>query len=324
MEERQEHEEHGLSAPPQNRLPVLGPMVSGLLSLFLAGSLVILAPIGLLIAPLAVIPVLRHAGDGKGAMQVWAPVTGLLVVLAFSGVGPLALAVLAAYLLVVVLPTLSVEVWRRAGWSEGRWIAVTVLLFTILLVGVGVFATAPNGPVETIIDWARQVAVDAEELYSALGMSRGELQRAMDQAEILVGWTLPGMIVAYLVALLFWLRPRIPILGFDLPVGSFEDYRSDEWLPVVFVVAGLSTVLLTGAGRWAALNVLLVVLSLYFVHGLAIIRAHLARWIGRGWLVRWGVLILALQMPLPAVVAMLGMVDAFRPLRPQPNEDGGQ
>ncbi len=81
---------------------------------------------------------------------------------------------------------------------------------------------------------------------------------------------------------------------------------------------------LSGTARWVALNLLVSVLALYFIHGLAIIRAHLARWIGRGWLVRWGVAFVALQMPLPAVVALLGLVDAFRPLRPQPNEDGGQ
>jgi hypothetical protein len=70
-----------------------------------------------------------------------------------------------------------------------------------------------------------------------------------------------------------------------------------------------------------ALNALIAVLILYFVHGLAIIRAHLARFVGRGWLVRWGVVLLCLQVPLPLLVAALGLGDSFFQLRPRPPED---
>ncbi len=107
------------------------------------------------------------------------------------------------------------------------------------------------------------------------------------------------MLEAYLVVLLFWARPRLALLGYPMASGAFEDYRNDEWLAVVFAVSGIGTLALGGTARWAALNVLVVVLILYFVQGLAIIRAHLARWIGRGWLVRWGVVLLSLQVPMP-------------------------
>ena len=70
-------------------------------------------------------------------------------------------------------------------------------------------------------------------------------------------------------------------------------------------------------------NVLFAVLILYFVHGLAIIRAHLARWVGRGWLVRWGVTLICLQMPLPPLVIILGVTDSFRSMRPRADDDGG-
>ena len=68
---------------------------------------------------------------------------------------------------------------------------------------------------------------------------------------------------------------------------------------------------------------LVTVLILYFVQGLAMIRAHLARWFGRGWLVRWGVVLLCLQIPIPLLVAALGVADSFHPLRPQVDDDGG-
>lgn len=306
-----------------DRPPSLGPVGSGLVSLFLAGSFVLLGPIALMVAPLAIIPILRFEADRGGSILVWGPVVVILAAAASAGGGIVALVVLAAYLIVAVLPTVSIVGWRRSGWSEGRWAAVTVLVFALLLVTAAVVATLPYGPVEVVAQWTRAAAQDAGELYTSMGLSRGEIQRAMDQAQWFVAWTLPSIIVFYFVAVLFWVRPRLELLGLDVPVGAFEDYRSDEWLPLAFAVTGLGAVVLNGTLRWAALNLLLPVLALYFVHGLAIIRAHLTRWIGRGWLVRWGVAILALQMPLPAVVALLGLVDAFRPLRPQLNEDGG-
>lgn len=317
------HVEQGSSAHEPARPPSLGPVASGLISLFLAGSFVLLGPIALIVAPLAVIPVLRFEGERGGSALVWGPVVVILAAVASAGGGTVALAVLSAYLLVAVLPTISVVVWLRSGWPEGRWAAVTVMAFALILVTAAVVVTLPQGPVEVVAHWTKSAAEDAGELYTSMGLGRGEVQRAMDQAQWFVAWIAPSMLVFYLVAILFWIRPRLPLLGFDVPVGSFESYRSDEWLPVAFALTGLGAVVLGGTFRWVALNLLLPVLALYFVHGLAIIRAHLARWIGRGWLVRWGVAILALQMPLPAVVAMLGLVDAFRPLRPQLNEDGG-
>jgi len=317
------HVEQGSSAHEPARPPSLGPVASGLISLFLAGSFVLLGPIALIIAPLAIIPVLRFEAERGGSTLIWGPVVVILVAAASAGGGVVALGVLAAYLLVVVVPTISVVVWRTSGWPEGRWAAATVLGFAMMLVVVGVMATLPEGPVEAVAHWTRAAAEDAGELYTTMGLGRGEVQRAMDQAQWVVAWTLPSMLVFYLVGVLFWIRPRLTMLGFDLPIGAFESYRSDEWLPAAFALSGMGAVVLGGTWRWVALNLLLSVLALYFVHGLAIIRAHLARWIGRGWLARWGVAILALQMPLPAVVVLLGLVDAFRPLRPQLNEDGG-
>ncbi len=129
------------------------------------------------------------------------------------------------------------------------------------------------------------------------------------------------MLVAYLVVL-FWVGPRLPLSATSMR-RSVQDFRNDEWLAVVFAITGIGTLALSGTARWVALNLLVVVLILYFVQGLAIIRAHLARWIGRGWLVRWGVVLLSLQVPMPLFVAALGVADSFHSLRPRVDEDGG-
>lgn len=311
------------AGPEPGRPPLLGPVASGLLSLFLVSSFIIAGPFAFFIAPLAVIPVLRFEAQRGGSTVVWAPVVVILAAVAAAGGGLIAGAVLAAYVLLVVVPTSSVLAWQRLGWSEERWVAVTVLSAAVVLIVVVFAWTQPDGPVEAVNRWSNEAMLEAGDWYETMGLGKAEVQRAISQGQQVVSWSFPSLIIAYLAAVIFWVRPRLALLGFTVPVGAFEAYRSEEWLPLAFAVTGLGTVLTSGSVRWVSLNLLLPVLTLYFIHGLAIIRAHLARWIGRGWLVRWGVTIVALQMPMPVFVAALGLIDAFRPLRPQLNEDGG-
>jgi len=306
------------------RVPKLGPVVTGLVSVLLVGSLFAVPLFGVVIAPMGLIPVARSVAMGVPGIRCWGWVTALLAALSLGWVGHLPLMLLVAYVLVVVLPAISLEVWQRMGWSEGRWVAATAGSASLLtLVAVAVVAS-PANPVVGTAAWLRSAVESAGGLSASMGMSAGEMQLALDAAEKMLSWLLPTLPVAYLVGILFWIRPRLPVLGFPMPAGPFEDFRNDEWLPVGFVVAGLGTLLFSGAPRWVCINILLAVLILYFVHGLAIIRAHLARWIGRGWLVRWGVALLCVQFPLPVVVAALGVADSFFQLRPRVEDDGRQ
>ena len=309
-------------APPP-RIPRLGAAASGIVALLLVGGLFVVPFLGALIAPMGLIPVLHFQAGGSAGYRAWGPVVALLLAASAVGAAGLALPLLAAYTLLIVLPAVSVEGWIRWDWGEGRWVALTTLGAVLAtLVTVSVLAS-PTGPVEAVSVWLRAAAADAAELYAGWGLAEGEMELALDSAERMASWVLPSLPLAYLVVVLFWIRPRLPVMGLPLEVGPFEEYRNDEWLPAVFTAAGIGTLVLGGTARWAALNLLIAVIILYFVQGLAIIRAHLARWIGRGWLVRWGVALLCLQMPLPLLVAVLGVADSFHSLRPRSNDDGG-
>ncbi len=308
------------ASPP--RIPRLGATASGLVALLLVGGLFVVPFLGLLIAPLGLIPVLHfQAGGGPGA-RAW----GLAVVLAgaaaLAGV-KFALPVLAAYALIIVLPALTAEAWVRWRWSEGRWVAAATLAATLAVLAAVALIAHPAPPVEATSGWVRTAAGDMQRLYDSSGVAEGEMELALDAAERMASWVLPSVPVAYLVVVLFWVRPRLPLLGLACEVAPFEEYRNDEWLAAVFAAAGIGTLLAAGTARWIALNILVAVLILYFVQGLAIIRAHLARFVGRGWLVRWGVALICLQVPFPALVAALGVADSFHSLRPRANVDGG-
>lgn len=305
------------------RVPRFGAGASGLVSLLLVASVLVVPLFGLLVAPLGLVPVLHFQSDGTPGYRAWGWVVALLIAGSAIGFGPFPMALLAAYVLIVILPAISVEFWSRMGWSEARWISVAVGAVSIVVLVSLALATLPAGPVEGVATAMRSAATDAKEMYGAMGFAEGEIELAFDASERVVPWVLPSVIIAYVIIVLFWIRPRIPLLGYRVQVSSFEKYRGDEWLAAVFVLAGLGALFLTGVSRWAALNLLIAVILLYFVQGLAMIRAHLARWVGRGWFVRWGVALMCIYPPMPILVATLGVVDSFFPLRPAASDDGG-
>jgi hypothetical protein len=308
---------------PRPQIPRLGAAASGLVALLLVGAIFVIPFLGLLVAPLGSLPVLHYQSGGAAGYRAWGPVAALLIVAAVGGFPGFALPLLAAYTLLVILPSLTVDLWIRSRLGEARWIAVTTLVGLVAMLVAIIVIAAPQTPMEMIATWMRSASEDAAKLYASWGLTEGSVELALDAAERAAAWVLPSVPVAYLVLVLFWMRPRLPLLSLPVSVVPFEEYRNDEWLAALFAVAGGGTLLLEDLPRWVAINLLVTVLILYFVQGLAMIRAHLARWFGRGWLVRWGVALLCLQGPMPLLVAVLGVADSFHPLRPQVDDDGG-
>jgi len=300
-----------------------GVVVGGLLSLLLYLGLFGLPPVGVLVAPLAAIPVLTVKSTGRAPVLAWGWPALLLATVALAGGGTVSMLMLAGYLLIVALPSVTAEWWSDAGWPEGRWVSVTTalgLVFVLVLMA----GMSAGHPVQATRSWIHEIGSQVEPMYVDLGFGRGEIALMLDRAERLLGWTLPGMVTGYLILTLFWLRPRLPFVGLPVEAAPFEEYRNDEWLPLAFVLGGAGTALAGGLPRWLAVNVLTAVLILCFVQGLAIIRAHVVRFVGRGLLVRWVLGLICLQVPLAFLVMALGMIDSFHSLRPAAATDDGR
>jgi len=312
-------------AVPALRPPRLGAVASGALSVLFVSGLIYLPIFGPLVAPLGLIPVARFVADGQRGIRAWGWVVAVLVAVGGAGLWAYAAPILIAYVPLIVLPALSLEAWLRWRWSDGRWAAVTTLAATAYCLLMVAATTWPEDPVRGVAPFLHEATRWLEEAYHAAGVSGGEVALLLDGIETYGAWVLPSAVpVSYFAAVLFWIRPRLAALGFPWTVVPFERYRSEEWLPAAFAASGLGTLALHGTPRWVAVNALIAVLILYFVHGLAIIRAHLARWLGRGWLVRWGVVLLCLPFPFSFVVAGIGIVDSFVELRPHTEPGGSQ
>ena len=162
----------------------------------------------------------------------------------------------------------------------------------------------------------------AEETLAATGA-------AFDRMRELVAWQLPGLVLAGCVIhgalLVYAFGRRAGLDEASLHPGSFATFRTPLAVAAVFVPAGALAALGGGIAARAAVTVLIPLGALFFLRGMAIIRALLDR--GRaGLLIRAPVYVLAVQMPIPVLVAIGGLLDEFLDFRgrlSRKDESGG-
>jgi uncharacterized protein YybS (DUF2232 family) len=295
--------------------------MAGLFSLLVFASLILLPFIGVFLALLAPLPLVHVVATGRPSFLAWGWVAVGLVGAVLVWHQTWMVAAATGYLLVAVWPTVSIETWLRRQWTTGRWAAVVALVALAISAGVMIAVFYPAAPAEALGDiFTRNSGTN--DLVRKLGEASGG-EELMAQAIRLVAYLAPSAVALYVLWVVFWLRPRLPLLGLPRGSESIAQYASEEWLPVAFAVGGLGWVFAPEPAKWLAANLLVAVLGLYFVHGLAIIFFHLGRRFGENRWVRLGVVVFALQVPVALVVSALGLTDSFFRLRRGGADDGG-
>lgn len=307
--------------PPLRRI---GPGVAGLLSFAIFLTLPVLPFVGLLVALLTPVPLLHYASGGRSSALAWGWVLVGLFGAALAYPSAWLLALSCGYLLVAVIPVLSVELSGRLGWKVGRWAAAIALAALAIAAAFVVALFVPVEPAVGLSNLLAEGAREAEELTRAFRSPGNGAEDMVAWALNLVAYLAPAIAALYVTAAAFWLRPRLPLLGLGFPQEHFDEYRSEEWLPVGFAVGGLGWVFAEGLAKWLASNLFAVVLGLYFVHGLAIIHFYLGRRLGGNRWVRLGVVLFALQFPFALVLSAVGLADNFFALRRSRVADGGE
>lgn len=141
---------------------------------------------------------------------------------------------------------------------------------------------------------------------------------AFDRMRDLVVWHLPGLALAccaiHAALLVYAFGRRAGLEEAPLAPGSFATFRTPLAAAAAFIPAGALAALADGLAARAAVTLLIPLGVLFFLRGMAIIRALLDR--GRvGLLIRAPVYVLAVQMPIPVLVAIGGLLDEFLDFR---------
>jgi hypothetical protein len=306
--------------PPSLRR--MGPGMAGLLSLVIYLSLQVFPPLGVFLAVMAPLPLVQLVASGRSSYLGWGWVAVLLAGMALVAQEGWAVLVLAGYLLVVAWPAQAVDSGVRRSWSTGRFFAIVVLVSAAVAAALLTAATYPTFAPEAV---RTTIAQEWSELAKQVAGLPGPDAMADELAAALrlAAYLVPASVALYVMWVAIWLRPRIRLLGLPRGLEAFATYSSEEWLPVGFVVGGLGWVFLPEPGKWLATNLFVVVLGLYFVHGMAIIHYYLGPRLAASRWFRLGVGLIALSMPFPLIVSAMGLADGFVRLRRGGGSDEG-
>lgn len=242
--------------------------------------------------------------------------------------GALVAAVLA--IILVALPAVGLFAVARDGRRRD-----VVLLAVFALTGIGGLAVLLGAAVATGRDpgaalAGRWAALVPEMLanYRASGWSESSVTtvaRLFEFGRVLIEEQLPGIVLA--VAMI---HAALVVYGFargaglaeaDWSEASFSLFRTPLAAAVAFVPAGLLAAVAGAELRRPAVDLLLPLGVLFFLRGLAIIRALLDR--GRAGLVgRALVYVLVFQMPFPLLLALSGLLDEFVDVRTRLEKKG--
>ena len=217
------------------------------------------------------------------------------------------------------------------GFGAARSIVWTTLA-SVLFLGLAVlffsFSGGQNVHQMVVGEIQKSVAL-AVAIYEKSGLKGEELatlKQTMATAADLVIRVYPALIVITLIGMvgcnLALLRRFTAGMGFDLNIDEFRAYRNPDVLVWGLIAAGFSLLADNTIITVPAVNVLAIIIVLYFLQGLAVLSTVIARQSIAGAL-RAGLYIMLLLQPyLAALVAAIGIFDLwgdFRTPRKQEN-----
>jgi len=282
-------------------------------------------PAGLLLVPIGAARLGRSALLAPTAAEAFAmaglaPAVALVLGGLLGGGGAAVSAILAAALF--SLPALALVASARDGRRRDRVLLVVAAVSGIgvlsVLLGVALGGTDP-GPwlaarfeerVPEIVGYYRTSGWDESAVEAAL--------RVFRVTEAALSAQLPGLVLsgAVLFAAVV-VYPLGRLWGAEAQAvseASFSRFSTPFGAAVAFIPAGLWTAVAPAGLRGPAVDALLPLLALFFLRGLAIIRALLDR--GRaGFLLRGLVYVVVFQMPLPFLLSLGGLLDEFLDVR---------
>jgi uncharacterized protein YybS (DUF2232 family) len=220
--------------------------------------------------------------------------------------------------------SLALPAFLLAGKGGAKSIAYTVALNlgAILVLAVIYGVTQRANPHAQVLKVINASISQVSSLYEQIGVKGDELkalQSGMQQAGALIGRVYPSLLVVSLavvagmnLGLLLKFSARLPALP---ATGDFKSFKNPEQLVWALIVAGFAMLLNNQQVSTAALNLLVVIVFLYFIQGTAIISQFFTRHAVPGFVRVIFYIFLALQPYLVVAVAALGIFDIWGDFR---------
>lgn len=299
-----------------------GGVVSALLFLAYAGIPLFGIPAGVL-SPFPIAYAALRWGRLSGLL---AAIAGGITVLLLDGVPSLLIFLVQAAVLSLLL---AEGLRRKLGGTRSLAISVVgtlgiALLFALLWYGAQGISLA-----EEIGKGIDASTAHALKLYEGADLPpevRGHLKEGAEAAGRLLREIYPSLVVVGLLimsgASLLLLRRSLPLQTSQAGVGAFAAFRVPELLVWPLIIAGFARLAPPPWGGMWALNVLVILGTLYFLQGMAVLQMLIDRSPMAGMLRVILYMLLIVQSYLALAVAVLGLFDLwgnFRTPRQQQN-----
>ncbi|MBI2355323.1 MAG: YybS family protein [Deltaproteobacteria bacterium] len=295
-------------------------------SFILFAAYMVFPPAGFFTGLLAPFPVaFFRLGSGRGtALIITIGVTTLLT--AFFGIQAGVLFLLQCGVIALLLPELLLRGYgaaRTIAWTT----AVNLVVFALAALG---FSNLSGQNIHLLA--VREINASIAQtltIYEQAGIKGDELalmRQSMTLAADVIIRIYPALLTVMLIAVtgcnLSLVKRFAGRLGLELEIGSFKDFRNPESLVWLLIAAGFAMLAGNPIITIPALNVLVVITTLYFLQGLAVLLTIIARQSFAGVLRLLLFIMLLFQPYLAALVAALGIFDLwgdFRTPRKQEN-----
>ena len=237
------------------------------------------------------------------------------------------------YLLQCGVISLALPVFLARGKGGARSIAYTVAIsLGVVLLLAGIYCAVRGVNLHLQVQKGIQSSVaQTASLYEKAGIKGDDLkeyQQGMEEAGKLIGRIYPSLVVVTLAFIagfnLLLLRRSAARFPVPLALGDFVRFKNPEQLVWVLIGAGFTMLVPNQLATTAALNVLVVTVSLYFIQGMAVIAHFFARMATPRFVRVIFYCVLALQPYLTVAVAALGIFDIwgdFRTPRPPKQQE---
>jgi uncharacterized protein YybS (DUF2232 family) len=257
-------------------------------------------------------------------MKKGTAVGGGIVVLTTAVCVPLGgMAGAAAYLLQFGLGSFVLPLLLRRGWAWDRAVAATLgIIIAVSGISLGSYVAYHRMPVTAKV----QEYVNGELNHALALYKQGnvpldqdqELQQAVRQTGAFIIKAYPALAMVVVGAMLLFLTLALARIsqGRFAPAGvPFPCWKAPEPLIWILILAGFGMVFSKGILQTMALNLLIVLLPVYFLQGLAIV-SYYFRKRGLSPLFRaLGYLLVAVLNPFPLIVTGIGVFDLWADFR---------
>ena len=295
-------------------------------SFILFAAYLVIPPAGIFSGLLAPFPAayyrFRH-GRGTGIIIVLGATAAMT---AYFGLSSGAFYLVQCGLIALLLPELLLR-----GFSATRAIVWTTAAIVAMLTAAVVFFSITSGQNvhQMAVAEIQKSVAQAVAIYEKSGVKGDELavlKQTMATAADLVIRMYPALVAITLIGMvgcnLALLRRFTAGMGFSLNISAFSAYRNPDILVWGLIAAGFALLADNTIITTPAINVLAVIVVLYFLQGLAVLSTVIARQSIAG-VLRAGLYIMLLLQPyLAALVAAIGIFDLwgdFRTPRKQEN-----